>query len=447
MDVRKMALIAALAVTSPFLALAQASPPQPETKPPEQPPVSESPNPPPVAPPAAAAKPAEVKPSATVGLYGTVNVNTQLTSQQGVSRRAAVSTDSTNIGVRGSATLNEWLRAELQCETSANLDGIGPAGICGRNSRVALGGEWGTLWYGNWDTPFKGAWVGTKADDPFQNTDVFDSASLMSSPGFNYRSSGWKTAADTAIAGFDVRASNSIGYWTPKIAGLGAKLQYSVDEFRNAKGDVNPQLYGAALNYDVGPFSAFGSYEYHEDSFALVAVNGGTTAASRAFGSTAANAVTSSSADWAWRVGAGYELGWPAGATTVSAAYEQLRLGQDNAAPGAVKSFKRPAFQVGLKHRFGMHELRARYSKAEHGDCSLVGVAACSTAGYGADDIAIGYALHLAKTTQVYLTWVKIRNDANAQYTFSIGGASAVAGATARGADPVALALGVRHAF
>jgi predicted porin len=398
------------------------------------------------------AKPAAPAPPA-VSLYGTLNVNFQTskaegatTATQDVSSRMAVSTDSSNIGVRGSAGLLHDLKATFQCETSAALDGIGPAGICGRNSRVGLESPWGTLWYGNWDTPFKASAYGTKADDPFQNTDVFGYQSILGSPGFNYRSSGWKVATATAIGGFDVRASNSVGYWSPKYEGVSLKLQYSASEFKSATppNTMIPELWSAVINYDNYGFSIFAAYDRHDHAFALNTVN---AAAGGAFGSTAGNPTTIPTHDDAWRVGAGYQLDTEAGATTLGATFEMLKLEQERAPTGAITKYERQAFQVALKHRYGNHELRARYSMADKGTCSLAGGAACTTTNYAAAMIAVGYAYHLGPSTQTYLYYGQIMNEDNAQYTFTIGGAPAVAGATPRGADPQALALGIRHAF
>ena len=47
----------------------------------------------------------------------------------------------------------------------------------------------------------------------------------------------------------------------------------------------------------------------------------------------------------------------------------------------------------------------------------------------------------------VYLHYAQITNEAQAQYTLTIGGSSAVAGATPRGADPMAVGLGIRYTF
>src|SRR5512138_848232 len=63
-------------------------------------------------------------------LYGTLNVNLQYTqandatagSASDVSSRFAVSTDSTNIGIRGTLDATPALKVVYQCETAANLD-------------------------------------------------------------------------------------------------------------------------------------------------------------------------------------------------------------------------------------------------------------------------------------------------------------------------------------
>jgi predicted porin len=397
---------------------------------------------------------AQEAPKATVTVYGTINVNLQYTEAAGattaannVKSRFAVSTDSSNIGVRAALKLSDMLGGVAQCESSAAVDGINAAGICGRNSRVGLTGAWGTLFYGTWDTPFKAVAYGTKADDPFMNTDVFSFQSMMGSPGFNYRSGGWSTASNTQIIGFDVRANNSVAYHSPSWNGVSAKLQYSANEFQNATGTQSPQLFAAGVNWDYGPFSVLAAYETHGDGFGLAGIN----SAAGTFGSTAVNGtgsatIPNSSSDSAWRVGAGYQLDSPAGATTIGALFEQLKYEQGGAPVGAVKEYKRTAWQVALKHRYGSHELRARYSTADAGDVTLNG-ATGSTTGYGASMYALGYAYYLTGALQAYVSYAKITNDNNARYTFSIGGSPAVAGATPAGADPSAVGLGCRFAF
>jgi len=421
----KKSFAAAIALALPFAAMAQAP---------------------------AEAKPAEAKPLVTI--YGTLNVNFQYSEAVGataaasdVKGRYGVSVDSSNIGVRGAYDVNEYVGAVYQCETSAVVDGITPSGICNRNSRLGISGVWGTLFFGNWDTPFKAAAYGTKADDPFLNTDVFGFNGLMSSPGFNYRSGAYSTASNTATTGFDIRAQNSVAYHSPKFNGLSAKLQYSADEFKNARGNQDPALYGAVVNWDYGPISVLAAAEYHQDGWGLFGMNG----AAGTFGSTAPNtqgtaAAPVSAKDIAWRVGAGYELAWPAGATTLGVLFEELDYQSTHQPVGALKEYKRDAYQVSLKHRYGDHEFRARWNMADKGTVTLEGGGG-NTADYGASELALGYAYYFAKSFQGYLSWAQITNAKNAQYTFPIGGASAVAGATPKGADPMALGLGLRYAF
>jgi predicted porin len=409
--------------------------------------------------PLAASAQAEAKPAdpwaSPVSIYANLNGNLQSTRAQGatnpaqdVKSRWAVSIDSSALGFRGGLKVDEWIGAVYQCETSASVDGISTAALCNRNSMVGVAGQWGRLFYGNWDTPFKAVAYGTKADDPFLNTDVYGFNGIMGSPGFNYRSSGWSTASNTATTGFDVRANNSVAYHSPRWEGVSVKLQYGANELRNASGTQNPELLGAAINFDYGPLSLLAAYERHNDGFALVGING---AVGGAFGSTAANgagsaAVAISSNDSAWRVGAGYQLDSPFGATTVGGLFEQLTLKQDNAPAGAVTEYKRNAWQLSLKHRIGPHEFRGRYDRANAGSCSLNG-AACSTDGYGANQFSLGYAYYVTADFHLYASYTRFNNERNAQYTPSIGGSPAVAGATPRGGDPQALGIGVRYAF
>jgi predicted porin len=454
-------LLVVLAASLPLVASAQPA----AEPPPAAPPPAAEPTPPPAKP---AAAPAAAKP--LFQIYGTLNVNFQLTEApnatnpaQSVDYRTGVSVDSTNIGIRGTADVAYGLGIVYQCETSAQVDAIGVSGLCNRNSRLGVSSPYGTLFYGNWDTPYKAMAYGTKADDPFGNTDVYGFQNIFGSPGFNGRSSayisanpGGPDAAGAVPAGagtqsFDIRAQNSVAYHSPKVMGVSAKLQYSTDEFATANSVLTPRLYSGALNFDFGPLSVTAAAEFHEDAFGLAVMNAapasdGAPAARPAFGATLPNSSTVSSMDWAWRVAAGYELATGFGTTTVMAAVEQLTYEQDDAVTNQISDYDRMAYVVGLKHRTGNHEFRARYSLADDGDCTGVGFS-CSTDGYGAWNLALGYAHHLSKAAQVYAYYTLLENENQAQYTFATAGVAAVAGATPRGADPYAVGLGLRYAF
>jgi hypothetical protein len=413
----------------------------------------------------------------TVQVYGTLNVNTQWTrtfngvtaagvptKANDVSPRLAISTDSTNIGVRGGMKVIDWMQVDYQCETQAQVNGFDLRGLCGRNSKLGVSGVFGSAFMGNWDTPFKSVWYGTKADDPFGNTDVFNATNLMGSPGFGYRSSNWINdttvngaagaqagavipAPANTVAGFDIRANQSLSYWTPKYSGLQAKFMYGVNEFKNQTGSVSPKLWSASLIYDNGPISIVGAFEDHEDSFGLVAINpAGTGGAGSNFGAVKGNTAVAHSEDRAYRIGAGYQLPTD---TIIAGAFERLQYLQGAGVVGSIAEYSRYAWQVAVTQNFGKHQLRFRYNKAEDGDCKIVGGGACSTVGYGAVNYTAGYAYLFTKTAQVYLTYVDIRNGNKGQYTFNTGGAPTVyrAPGTTKGNDPQAVALGLRYAF
>jgi predicted porin len=396
--------------------------------------------------PLAAAAQAAAAPAAPplVQVYGTLNVNLQYAEASdatppgtNIAPRAAISIDSTNIGVRGTLAVDHGLKVVYQCETQASVDGEDTRAICNRNSRVGLTGGWGTLFYGNWDTPYKSLAYGTKADDPMGNTDVFGFQGIFGTPGYRVRSTAFNGAALPAAgnAGFDQRAANSVAYWTPKISGLSGRVQYSVNEFRTADGRVDPQLLAAAVNFDAGGLSVGVAAEYHEDMFGIRTTSG-------------SNAGTNAAKDLGLKLAAGYELPLAAGTLTVNGMVEQLTYEQENAGAG-FKEYSRLAWLLGAKFRMGNHEFRARYSAALDPDIKAAdGTTLAPTAedDLAAQQVSLGYAYHLAKSTQVFAFATQIMNEDRAQYTFGVSGSSVVTAVPA-GADPVAGGLGIRYAF
>jgi predicted porin len=386
-------------------------------------------------------------------IYGTLNVNGQYTefpkptraaAAVSVAGRTGVSVDSSNVGIKGAVDTGQFgLGVVYQCETSAQVDGDAAAFVvCNRNSRLGLSTAFGTLFYGNWDSPYKAAWYGTKADDAFGNTDIYDAAGLMGSPGFKTTSSAGSSAANApnASATFNVRTANSVSFHSAKFFGAQLKAQYGTNERASNNGSFSGALYSAAVNYDMGPLSLLAAYERHDDWDALNVV-----------GAAAGATNAKNTVDTGVKVGAGYELGSPFGATTIGAVWELLTFGYANTkaplATGAVKEVTRQAVMVNLKHRTGSHEFRARYEYADGGNCSLNGGGTCKVGvGFGAQNYALGYAYYLTSAAQVYAFWTKIDNQRNATYTFATAGPAAKTNFTA-GADPMGFGLGMRYAF
>ena len=386
-----------------------------------------------------------------VQIYGTLNVNFQNTDRSGATAvgtaglatlaaaatgvnatsRNAMSTDSSNIGFKGTEDLGGGLKATFQIENSVGLDGQNASSLlAARNSKIGLAGGFGEVFLGNWDTPYKAVAYGTKANDPFGNTDVFGYQSILSSPGFSQRSaiylSGTAATATSNSASFDLRANNTLAYWTPSFSGFTGKLAYSANEGKTAA--INPSLWSLAVNYNNGPLSVLYAYERHTDSFGLKTMQLASTG--------------SSSKDSGQRLGAGYQFG----NTTASLVWERLQYDNSGTVTG-VTSYKRDAWQLGLLHQMGPHAFRARYAQAQDGSCSNV-AGTCTTSGLGAKQWTLGYGYALSKRTEGYLYYTKIANKESASYTPTIGGsADVVTGAFGVGSDPQALGLGIRHTF
>jgi len=399
--------------------------------------------------------------------YGTLNLNMQYIevskptspnpglpfSAAGAPRnmtgRFALSTDSSNIGIRGTADTNvAGVGVVYQCETSANLDGDAVSGICNRNSRIGLSSGYGTLFYGNWDSPYKALLYGTKADDPFGNTDVYDAAAIIGSPGFYTRASGGRSTGGTTgntLASFNQRAGNSIVYHSPKFQGVQLKAQYSANEYANRASSIVPALYSAGVNYDTGPISVAVAYERHDDyaSFANLAALVPTVPA-----------VSHHTTDQGVKAGLGYELGTSAGTLTVGAQGEWLQYAMSDTskvATGAFENTSRFAYLVGAKFRTGSHEIRARFMQALDQDVKFKGVTVSPNAGKdtGALNYTLGYAYYLSSAAQVYAYATYLDNAKYATYTLATGGPAALTAADTftAGANPFAAGLGMRYAF
>lgn len=383
--------------------------------------------------------------SSNVQIYGTINVNFQNTDRSGATAvgtaglatlaapatgvnatsRNAISTDSTNIGFRGTEDLGGGLKATFQIESSVGIDGQNATSqLAGRNSKIGLAGSFGEVFLGNWDTPYKAVAYGTRVDDPFINTDVYGFQSILSSPGFKQRSSIYLSGTNNAS--FDNRANNTLAYWTPNFGGFQGKLAYSANEGKTAA--INPSLWSLAANYNNGPLSVLYAYERHTDAFGLTVMQAASTG--------------TSSKDSGQRLGAGYQFG----NTTANIMWERLDYTNSGTVAG-VTSYKRDAWQLGVLHVMGPNKFKVRYAQAQDGSCSNV-AGTCTTSGLGAKQWTLGYGYDLSKRSEVYAYYTKIANKESASYTPTIGGSADVTtGAFGVGSDPQALGVGIRHTF
>lgn len=388
----------------------------------------------------------------TAGLPGTATAAAPLGFTTGglaagyeIAGKQRLDVDSSNIGFRVKEDLGGGLNAWGQCEISMNFDSGGGA-VCSRNAGVGLEGAFGNVFFGQWDTPHKQF----GSIDVMGNTHIVSwGAAIMHSPGVN-------TAATTAGNGvgvgaavnnsatlvFDRRQQNTINYYTPNWSGFQIKAQYSADEEKQddrvnlATGAVtpglDPWLVSVSAAYDNGPLFIGASYEKHTDynnnplGFA---------------------GLTTSNDDYSYQVAASYKFG----NFKLSAAWDKLHYERDSNAflSGEVE---RDAFYVGASYTTGPHYFALSYAAADDWDCSgsgflTVNPARCNDT--GADMYAAKYEYSLSKRTSVFVHYVQIDNDSQAQYNFGTNPLTDanVSGAVAPGADPEGFGVGVKHKF
>ncbi|MFO0581686.1 MAG: porin [Anaeromyxobacter sp.] len=345
-------------------------------------------------------------------------------------RRARLTSGTSNLGFKGQLELVPGLKAIFQVESAVSPDGDAPNAWASRNSQVGLSGEWGTAFYGLWDTPYKAPilMVG-----PLRGLNPFDNA-ITANPGFNVPGTTTQTgrANAKADASFNRRQGNSLQYWSPKFHGLSARVAYGFDESRTAKGataaGIGPRLYSALLSYDLDTLGVRYGYERHVDYFGLAQLGGN--------GPTFANG---GSTDQAHELVAFY--GFPTG-TKLSAIVERLSYENRDTAAGAVKSYTRDSFYVLAQQRFGAHQVWGSYGKGLEGDCKKVGGAACSTDGLSGTQMALGYSYSITKSFDVFAAWYRMVNGTSASYSNF-----PPVGTVAPGADVSGFGVGLLYTF
>ena len=362
-----------------------------------------------------------------------------------VPRRYTMRSNSSNLGVRGSkGGLPFGLSAVFQLESALGLDGNSST-LLGRDTFVGLSSpSYGALLYGgNIDSPYK---RGVQGKDPFYATGIATQKGILGSPGFNVTSvnatSGNTIGANAANAqqqnaGFDARLNNLVMYRSPVLAGFSAELAYGLNENKaTTVGDqMNPHVWSVMGRYEVRGIFASYAYERRSDVFglnSLLTFVPGTGVTGAAF----TMPVGAASTDTGSKLGLGYAFG----GTELLAVWERLHYRTNF---GTVTDYRRDALVGSVSQRFGAHRLIASYGGAGAGKCSLGSGADCSTAGLGARQLALGYDFSLDRDTALYAFWSRIANDQAAAYNFGVSGAPA-AGV---GADPQALALGIRYRF
>ena len=382
--------------------------------------------------------PAAAMAASTVQVYGRVYMEYGVSVDQGRQSTAVPAAGSTNdrntvdilqapgsnIGFKGEEKLGGGLSAWFQCESTADMRGEtdGTAGFCSRNSAVGLKGNFGNVYIGTWDTPFKKATNAVGMND----TGLFGGAFLMYGSSTTVSESSSNGAVAVNRITFKRRQRNSINYYTPKFSGFQVGVSYSATNGATAvtTGVVNskPRVVSLGATYDNGPLGLGAGYEKHNE---FAAIGAPATAAD----------------DTGWHVNGDYKFG----KVKVGGMYTEQKFevaGTVGTGENKVKSW-----QIGVEWDIaGPHAIEGSY--VDTGDAK--GIAGGASPGSGRMAVATDsganlwqfrYHYKLSKRTKLSAGYVKLSNDRNANY--SLGGTAR----PAAGENQDAFAISVDHRF
>ncbi len=155
-------------------------------------------------------------------------------------------------GIRGEESLGYGLKAIWQVESTLSID-TGAGEIAARDTRLGLDSPYGTVFMGNWGTPYNTA---TKGYDPYYPT----TAGYMALMG-NGAAASTDNVEDTSS--FDRRQQNSLHYQSPRWHGLSGAMAWGLPEEKLSV-PRNPALYSFAGVYDNGALNVALAYEIHQ---------------------------------------------------------------------------------------------------------------------------------------------------------------------------------------
>jgi predicted porin len=356
--------------------------------------------------------------------------------------RFAMDPSTSNIGFRGGVDLVKNLAVVWQIESGVPIEGAPAANtIASRNTELGLTGSWGTLFFGNWDTPYK--WNSNQIVSPIRAGFIADFNGILHGPGFgvNPVTTQPGRAAALSDAAFYRRVGNTVQYWTPIMSGFNARVSYGANEGRTARAGmtppINPSIFSANFAYDTGPIRLRYAYELHKDYFGMTPLGGSAFSNSN-----------KKSLDQGHEVIAQYTHAAPGHDTRILGIFEFLSYSsEDKTAPPAMgaipaKEYSRSAFFGLIEQALGKHRLWASFGLALDGSCKLVNDDTCTAKGLGANEAVLGYIYRFSRNTDFFATAFRLTNSKSGQYTIAN-----LQGTAAPGADAEVFAIGMVHQF
>jgi len=358
-----------------------------------------------------------------ISFFGKLDVDAeQVHSTQpgaGASTRSFVTSNASRVGARGGKDLEDGTQITWQIASRLNMSGTEPGGGGGLftlwgNSRLGMKNDFGTLFLGVWDTPFRQAYDKV---DLFDGSHIASPIALLGSIGNSIGTAatlplgaqGFAAAvagATVSSTNFQRRQKSSAQYWTPVLDGFQFRFAYSVDEPDSRTVAANPSLWSAAAQYDSEPAYFALAYERHQD----MKIVGGLNVAG---------------ADSGARLIGAYRMG----AARLAVVLERLSYGTPAAASAA-----RNAASVSATYALGRSTAAVLYTRAG----GLAGAP-----GTGANQFSLRYGYALGEGTELYGQYTAIRNGPYGTYNFG----DILNVATAAGARLSGLGAGLAYAF
>lgn len=387
--------------------------------------------------------------------------------------RFRMTSGTSHFGFRGDLPVaDDWLKLIWQIESPVPIDGDGPAFWGSRNSHVGVTGLWGTLLYGNWDTPMKV--VTATSVNPIKGGYVADMIPLIGTAGGSTFAlnpdpillAAWELPVNRA--GFFRHETNTVQYWTPTIAGFSGRVMFAANEHRiigvPANDDpprplsqvaINPWLFSAYVGYDNEWLRLRASYEYHRDYFGLGSLGGVgeslQSAHSKDAGALGLGMVKiNAKSDYMTRI-------------VVTGDY--LKYHTNDQTPngiGQVNDLSRAAVYGLVQQHFKKFSVWVAGGHATEGTCSLKGTDAmtgepreCLTKGLSADYGTLGLLYSFTKDSGVYLIGYGLWNDIEARYSpfplidsrHATNASVPNTGEISPGSDTMSVGLGFVHVF
>jgi predicted porin len=371
--------------------------------------------------------------ASTVQVYGTIYLEYAYVNQGDKAPGSEfINTDTfqtggSEIGFRGEEKLGGNLSAWFQCNSTFDVRGASPEGFCGRNSAIGLKGGFGSIYFGNWDTPFKRIMGSNRI---VNETGVWGAAAILTGGASSYNGRATPGA-------FSRRNNNTIFYDSPNFSGFTVNLAMSTigTSVNSATATTNltgvkPRLYSIGANYTAGNWNVGAAYEYHDNFWPTGAATDGS--------------------DYGWGLTAGYtfkQIGLKLGA-----AYSQYKWDTTSITDGKVSTWNLAAdWNISGPHSLIAGYTAAGDTKGSYGGAPVGGL--CTVAAVGERNFNCGqgdtsvalyqlsYQYAFSKRTQVRFGGAILKNDSNAQYRLT--------GMNTPGAgeDQKTLGVSVRHTF